>query len=37
LLVLIDYLESYQDETEEDINKLLKIIEEIISQLPVYD
>ena len=37
LLVLSDYLESYQDQTEEEINKQLTLIEETISQLPVTD
>jgi hypothetical protein len=37
LLVLIDYLESYQDETEEEIIKQLTLIKETISQLPVTD
>jgi len=37
LLVLIDYLESYQDNKEEEIRKLLTLLEEIISNLPVKD
>ena len=37
LLVLIDYLESYQDNTEEELRKLLTLLEEIISKLPVKD
>jgi hypothetical protein len=30
LLVLSDYLDSYQDETEEEISKLLTLIEDSI-------
>ena len=37
LLVLIDYLEYYQDDTEEEMRKQLTLIEEAISQLPVTD
>jgi len=37
LLVLIDYLESYQDETEEEMSKQLTYIKEKISQLPITD
>ena len=37
LLVLIDYLECYQDETEEEMSKMLKLLQEEIYQLPVTD
>jgi hypothetical protein len=37
LLVLSDYLDSYQDETEEEIRKFLTLIEDSIYQLPVVD
>jgi hypothetical protein len=37
LLVMIDYLEYYQDETEEEMSKQLTLIEEAISQLAVTD
>jgi hypothetical protein len=37
MLVLIDYLEYYQDETEEEISKLISLLEETISHLPVAD
>ena len=37
LLVMIDYLEFYQDETEEEMCKQLTLIEEAISQLPITD
>ena len=34
---MIDYLEYYQDETEEEMSKQLTLIEEAISQLAVTD
>jgi hypothetical protein len=34
---MIDYLEFYQDETEEEMSKQLTLLEEAISQLPVTD
>ena len=37
MLVLIDYLESYQDETEEEMIKQLTLIKETIFHLPVTD
>jgi hypothetical protein len=37
LLVLSDYLESYQDETEEEMNKYLTLLKETIIQLSVTD
>jgi hypothetical protein len=37
LLVLIDYLEFYQDKTEEEISKFITFIKETISELPVTD
>jgi hypothetical protein len=37
LLVIIDCLEFYQDETEEEMSKQLTLIEESISQLAVTD
>jgi hypothetical protein len=37
LLVMIDYLEIYQDDTEEKMYKQLTLVEELISHLPVRD
>jgi hypothetical protein len=37
LLVLSDYLQSYQDVTEEEIRKYLTLLKETIIQLSVND
>jgi hypothetical protein len=37
LLVLVDYLESHQDGTKEEIRKQFTVIQETIYQLPVAD
>ena len=37
MLVLIDYLESYKDQTEDEMSKQLTYIKETIFQLPITD